>query len=100
MLTIRIEILQTRLVERFTKILLHSQALQSSHLDALKSRLAAVETAFGDVNPSKDQDLFIEHNIRPFSAPSVWKFEPCAVHYDTASSLELCDPILLISGIQ
>ncbi|KAJ3850213.1 hypothetical protein EV368DRAFT_75273 [Lentinula lateritia] len=73
---------QTRLVNKFAKILLHAQALQISHLDVLKNRLAENEARLNEVNPSKDQDLYIEYNIRPFSAPSDWKFEPCATFYD------------------
>ncbi|KAI3616200.1 hypothetical protein WG66_014005 [Moniliophthora roreri] len=77
-----LELLQARLVERFTKILLHAQALQLSHLDVLKGRLAALEASLGQVDPPKDQDLFIEFNIRPFSAPADWTFEPCHNFYD------------------
>jgi hypothetical protein len=77
--------LQRRLVERFTKILLHSQSLQLGHLEALKNRIRGVEAALGRVDSPKDQDLFIEHNIRPFTAPNDWTFEPCATHYDSAS---------------
>ncbi|KAJ8523239.1 hypothetical protein ONZ45_g333 [Pleurotus djamor] len=76
--------LQTRLVDRFVKILLHSQALQQSHLDAVKSRLAVVEGALGGVNPTKDEGLFIEYNVRTFNVPGDWAFEPCTIHYDTA----------------
>ncbi|RDB15326.1 Protein BZZ1 [Hypsizygus marmoreus] len=76
--------LQQRLVERFTKILQHCQALQLSHLDTLKSRINGVESALVAVNPSGDQDLFIQHNIRPFTAPNDWIFEPCSTHYDNS----------------
>ncbi|KAJ7442609.1 hypothetical protein FB451DRAFT_1438254 [Mycena latifolia] len=69
----------SRLVLRFAKILTHSQALQTSHLDVLKTRLAGVEAVLNQVDPSKDQDIFIEHNIRAFNPPSDWKFEPCDV---------------------
>ncbi len=79
------ETVQSRLVTKFTKILLHAQALQMSHLDVLKNRLAVAETALNEVDPSKDGDLYVEYNIRPFSAPSDWKFEPCLNFYDTAS---------------
>lgn len=75
--------LLTRLVQRFSKIMLHSQALESAHLDTLKSRVLAVETAFSAVNTDQDQQLFIDHNIRPFSAPPDFKFEPCTNYYDT-----------------
>ncbi|KAK0227303.1 hypothetical protein EDD85DRAFT_923263 [Armillaria nabsnona] len=64
----------SRLVERFTKILQHAQALQSNPV---------IERFLAEANPSKDQDLFSDHNIRPFSAPNDWKFEPCAFFYDT-----------------
>jgi hypothetical protein len=86
-----VEIIQRRLVERFTKILLHSQSLQLGHLDNLKSRINGVELALGKVDPAKDQDLFIEHNLRPFSVPGDWVFEPCATHYDTVGSFYLSD---------
>ncbi|KAJ4481967.1 hypothetical protein J3R30DRAFT_3455533 [Lentinula aciculospora] len=75
--------IQTRLVNKFTKVLLHAQALQISHLDVLKNRLAGNEARLHEVNPSKDENLYIEYNIRPFSAPSDWNFEPCANFYDT-----------------
>ncbi|KAH7870924.1 uncharacterized protein C8R40DRAFT_1240138 [Lentinula edodes] len=78
----QLQAVQTRLVNKFAKILLHAQALQISHLDVLKNRLAENEARLNEVNPSKDQDLYIEYNIRPFSAPSDWKFEPCATFYD------------------
>lgn len=82
-------------MNKFAKILLHAQALQISHLDVLKNRLAENETRLNEVNPSKDQDLYIEYNIRPFSAPSDWKFEPCATFYDNVShSLSHEDDIL------
>lgn len=77
------EDLQTQLLNKFSKIMMHAQALHSRHLDSLKSRVATVETAFDEQSPSQDQDLFIEHNIRPFSPPADWSFEPCTIHYDT-----------------
>ncbi|KAL0581179.1 Protein BZZ1 [Marasmius crinis-equi] len=77
------EVLQSRLVGRFTKVLLHAQALQLSHLDVLKGRLTGVEASLNHVDPPKDQDLFIDFNVRPFSAPPDWDFEPCHSFYDT-----------------
>lgn len=59
--------------------------MQLGHLDVLKSRIGDVEAALEGIDTAKDQDLFIEHNIRPFSAPADWGFEPCATHYDTVS---------------
>jgi len=70
-------------VARFTKVLIHSQTLQIAHQDVLKDRLARVETVLGQVNPAQDQDIFIDHNIRSFSVPADWTFEPCPNHYDT-----------------
>ncbi|KAL1760436.1 hypothetical protein FB107DRAFT_203028 [Schizophyllum commune] len=75
--------LLTRLVQRFSKILLHAQALESAHLDTLKGRVGAVEAAFNGVDTGADQQLFIEYNIRPFAAPPDFKFEPCTNYYDT-----------------
>ena len=77
--------LQRRLVERLVEVLQHSDALHSKHLDALKGRVSRVDAALGRVDAVKDQDFFIEHNIRPFTAPTDWVFEPCTFHYDTVS---------------
>ncbi|KIK57148.1 hypothetical protein GYMLUDRAFT_247116 [Collybiopsis luxurians FD-317 M1] len=79
----QLQTIQTRLVNKFTKVLLHAQALQMSHLDVLKNRLAETEAILNEVDPSKDDDLYIEYNIRPFTAPADWKFEPCHNFYDT-----------------
>ncbi|TFK23395.1 hypothetical protein FA15DRAFT_670509 [Coprinopsis marcescibilis] len=81
--------IQTRLVQRLAKILIHCQSIQLQHLDAIKSRVASVQAKFNAVNTLKDQELYISHNIRPFSEPLNWKFEPCTGHYDTeAMSVE------------
>lgn len=64
------------------KLLTHAQALTSGHLDTLKKRVGVVEQALGDVDAGKDQNLFIDFNIRPFAAPADWTFEPCSSHYD------------------
>lgn len=74
-------------MERFVQVLTHSQQLQINHLDTLKSRIADVTAKFSQVNVPKDQDLFIEYNLRPFIAPADWAFEPCDVHYDTVSAM-------------
>ena len=37
----------------------------------------------------KDQELFIEHNLRPFDSPTDWTFEPCSSYYDTVSEMGL-----------
>jgi hypothetical protein len=83
------ERLQSQLVERLVKIILHGQSLQRGHLDNLKKRINSAEIKLSQVQPAQDQTLFITHNIRPFSGPGDWKFEPCALHYDTVSNLSL-----------
>lgn len=77
-----LERLQTRLVERLVKILVYGQSLQLGHLDNLRNRIHSAEVKLNQVKPSQDQILFINHNIRPFSVPGDWKFEPCVLHYD------------------
>ncbi|KAJ8080417.1 Protein BZZ1 [Marasmius tenuissimus] len=79
----RLQVLQARLVSRFTKVLSHAQALQMGHLDGVKGRLSALENALAQVDPSNDQAIFIDFNVRSFSAPSDWGFEPCHNFYDT-----------------
>ncbi|KAI0693453.1 hypothetical protein C8T65DRAFT_668088 [Cerioporus squamosus] len=74
--------LQTRLLNRFVDILKNAQEVQLKHLDTVRTRLTACEAAFSAVDPGADQDLFIDHNIAPFSPPADWTFEPCASHYD------------------
>ncbi|KAJ6475039.1 hypothetical protein C8R47DRAFT_1143339 [Mycena vitilis] len=90
------QIIQSRLVTRFAAILSHSVALHTKHLEDLKARQAGVEAALGQVDPSRDQDIFIEHNIRPFKPPNDWTFEPCVNHYDTdAMSVESAPKVFL-----
>jgi hypothetical protein len=68
----------------FAALLLQATSLESNHLSSLQSRLQSVTNSASAVDPAKDQDLFIDYNIRPFSAPPNFAFEPCGVHYDTA----------------
>jgi len=79
--------LQTHLVNRFVEVMLHAQALQITHHEVLKGRIVSTEVAIGEVDPVRDQDLFIDHNVRPFVKPGDWAFEPCSSHYDTG---EMC----------
>ncbi|EGO23646.1 hypothetical protein SERLADRAFT_370507 [Serpula lacrymans var. lacrymans S7.9] len=76
--------LQTRLVTKFVGILLQAQTIQIMHHDTLKDRFASVESALKAIDAGKDQDLFADHNIRPFTVPNDLRFEPCSSHYDTA----------------
>ena len=78
-----LEAFQRRILERFVKILMHSQKLESSHLDSLKSHVVATEGRLNEVNVHKDEDIFIQYNVRTFTAPTDWKFEPCQIHHDT-----------------
>jgi hypothetical protein len=44
-----------------------------------------VNAKLNEVDISKDQELFMNLNIRTFVAPDDWKFEPSPIHYDTVS---------------
>lgn len=66
-----------------------AQTLQSSHYEALKGQVSVVDAAISSVDPKKDQELFIEHNLRPFASPADWTFEPCSSYYDTVSGMVL-----------
>lgn len=80
-----VETLQTNLINRIVKISIHAHSLQVSHLDRCKDQLSAGEQVLRLVNPLADQNLFIEYNIRAFTAPNNRVFEPCSSHYDTVS---------------
>ncbi|KAH9999595.1 hypothetical protein BJV74DRAFT_944693 [Russula compacta] len=75
--------LQSSYITNVATVLHYAQALQLTHYDTLKNQVSAVDAAISLVDPKKDQELFIEHNLRPFSSPADWTFEPCASHYDT-----------------
>ncbi|EIN12379.1 hypothetical protein PUNSTDRAFT_97060 [Punctularia strigosozonata HHB-11173 SS5] len=75
--------LQTQLVTGLTLILGRAQLLHHTHSAALESRAKTFQEVLSAVNPAQDQDLFIDYNIRPFTAPGDWAFEPCSTHYDT-----------------
>ncbi|EPS98414.1 hypothetical protein FOMPIDRAFT_1037483 [Fomitopsis schrenkii] len=77
--------LQTQLVERFVAVMTQAQLLYKGHLDVLRGHIDGVEGRLAAVNAQADQELFIEHNIRPFTKPGDWSFEPAAVHYDTGN---------------
>ncbi|KAF8490779.1 hypothetical protein F5888DRAFT_1795913 [Russula emetica] len=74
---------QSNYIINVAAVLHLAQALQSSHYDALKSQVSVVDGAISSVDPKKDQELFIEHNLRPFDSPTDWTFEPCSRYYDT-----------------
>ncbi len=72
-------------MERFIKIVAHAHEIQLNHLKTLQGRISSSQGKCEEVNVSKDQDLFATYNIRVFAAPSDWKFESSAIHYDTVS---------------
>lgn len=77
------EALQRQLVERFVKVLIHSQELDLKYLEGLKTRTSNVDAKLRQVHIEDDQDLFIDYNLRIFKSPDDWTFEPCSIHYDT-----------------
>ncbi|PPQ65151.1 hypothetical protein CVT24_011046 [Panaeolus cyanescens] len=78
-----LQTVQGLLVRRFSRILIHCQELELRNLDAIKTRITEVKGKFSGVDVVQDQNCFINHNIRNFTSPSDWKFEPCSIHYDT-----------------
>ncbi|KAH9933234.1 uncharacterized protein BXZ73DRAFT_89849 [Epithele typhae] len=75
--------LQARLIDSFASSLKNAQVLQLEHLDIVRSHITRAEQVLSSVNPAVDQDIFIDHNIVPFSTPEDFVFEPCATYYDT-----------------
>ncbi|KAF9523898.1 hypothetical protein CPB83DRAFT_647994 [Crepidotus variabilis] len=91
-----LQTLHRRLVDRFVRVLVECQKAELNSLESLKFRLSDVSSKLQLVDPSKDQDLFIGYNLRAFSAPEDWKFEPCSIHYDTDSmSIETAPKIVI-----
>ncbi|KAI0032556.1 hypothetical protein K488DRAFT_49643 [Vararia minispora EC-137] len=91
-----LELLQAHFTRKCVDLLKLAQQLQTRHHDALKLQLTVVESSLEEVSPERDQNLFIDYNIRPFTAPSGFRFEPCAGHYDTADvSVEAAPKIYL-----
>jgi hypothetical protein len=81
------ERLQTTLLGTLAAILLQATAIEGSSLTALQTRLQYVTNAASAIDARKDQDVFIDLNIRPFTMPSDFVFEPCGVHYDTVRTI-------------
>ncbi len=77
------ERLQSNLLRGLTTILQQAQALQTNHLSNLQSRVAAAQQALAAIDIVKDQELFVTYNLRPFTVPGDWGFEPCTGYYDT-----------------
>ncbi|KAF9473432.1 hypothetical protein BDN70DRAFT_997635 [Pholiota conissans] len=88
--------LHRRLMERFVKILIQAQEIHTGHLDTLQMRVANVRSRLEVVDLAKDQALFATYNLRTFSAPEDWKFEPSSIHYDTdAMNVELAPKVVI-----
>ncbi|KAI0693978.1 hypothetical protein BC835DRAFT_1043166 [Cytidiella melzeri] len=79
----QLQTLQTQLLTQFSKIIIEAQSLHFRHLDALRTRVSTSEATAKDLDPQRDQDIFIEYNVRQFSPPPDVDFEPCATYYDT-----------------
>ena len=67
--------------------MVQAQSLEVHYLDVIKSHVAETSSAFKALDPAKEQEIFIQHNTMPFSAPADWAFEPCATFYDTVSCI-------------
>ena len=80
-------------------VMAQAQLLYKGHLDVLRGHIDGVESRLAAVNAQADQELFIEHNIRPFTKPGDWSFEPAAVHYDTVGCLPFlhCYPVVHVA---
>jgi len=88
--------LQSNLLRGLTIILQQAQALQTNHLSNLQSRVTAAQQALAAIDIVKDQDLFVTYNLRPFTVPGDWGFEPCTGYYDTGEmSVEQAPKIVL-----
>jgi formin-binding protein 1 len=62
------------------------QSLHSVHVNAVENKIDFVRKALDDVDIVKDQKLFVEYNIRPFTHPANLEFEPCEAFYEKARS--------------
>lgn len=89
------ETLQAQLLAKFTQIVLQAQAIENFHLDSLKSHVSQTETTFKALDPVKEQEIFVDHNVGQFAPPGDWSFEPCVTHYDTVGARF---PLLYVSS--
>lgn len=68
---------------RLVEILTETQNFTKSHLSSLLSKAEHVQSHITAVNITRDQNLFIQFNLRHFTPPPDWKFEVCTAYYDT-----------------
>jgi hypothetical protein len=88
------EDVQANTVLRLVDILLQSQSITHNHLDLLRTKIEAAETVLGGVNVAQDQSILVTWNLRAYSAPKKFTFEPCLIFYDNASTFlpSICHP--------
>ncbi|KAF9519700.1 hypothetical protein BS47DRAFT_1324420 [Hydnum rufescens UP504] len=93
-----LEVLQTSITSRLINILQNYSAFTASHLSTLAQTVEILQKTLGGVDHSKDHELFIEYNRRPFTVPSDWSFEPCSSFYDTADMSIEPEPKLFLQN--
>lgn len=77
--------IQGNLVYRLTEIMTQAQTFTRNHLNALTIKSEQAFHAIERIDITHDQNLFVAFNLRQFTAPPDWKFEPCPSYYDTAT---------------
>jgi len=94
------EDVQANTILRLVDILLQAQSITHNHLDLLRTKIEATETALGGVNVPQDQSVLVTFNLRTYSAPKKFTFEPCSLYYDLVSTfyylLSATQPINLL----
>ena len=90
--------MQANLIAGLVSILLQAQQVHTSHLTALQGRVNDVRASLEGVNTAADQDLFIQYNIRAFSVPNDWGWEPCAGYYDTGEMVVEPEPKIVLQN--
>lgn len=76
--------MQADFMSSISEVLQQAQNAGLDHSNSLKLRIESVNTALSQIDPMKDQELFIEYNRTqvPFQVPDDLKFEPCEGFYD------------------
>ena len=80
------EDVQANTILRLVDILLQSQSLTHNHLDLIRTKIEATETVLGGVNVAQDQSILVTWNLRAYTAPKQFAFEPCSIFYDNVST--------------
>lgn len=79
------EDVQANTILRLVDILLQSQSITHNHLDLIRTKIEATETVLGGVNVAQDQSILVTWNLRAYTAPKKFTFEPCSIFYDNVS---------------